>query len=104
MHLTDIIYFQGKDKQGREFIYECKDLLDLHVDYSFFRRKSLNENCRLDNEIFDQKNNRHWGRKCLVVVNSEVRTKLQRLTTVARLCDVSVCNDVITLYMICFTA
>jgi hypothetical protein len=81
---------QGKDKNGKEYLYKCNDLLDLGIGYAFFRRKSVSKNCRLNNELYDQKNERFWGRKCLVVVNTQVRTKLQRLTTVARLCDVSV--------------
>jgi hypothetical protein len=63
--------------------------LDLGIGYSFFRRKGVHENCKLQNELFDQKNNRNWGRKCLVVVNEKVRVKVERLTTVARLIDVS---------------
>ena len=88
--LTHTSATQGKDKTGKEYIYKCNDLIDLGIGYAFFRRKCVGENCKLQNELFDQKNNRNWGRKCLVIVNPQVRSKVERLTTVARLCDVSV--------------
>lgn len=80
---------QGKDKKGVEFVYECNDILELGIPYAFMRRKELNENSRLDNELYDKKNGRYWGRKCLLRVNTQVRTKLERMTTLARLIDVT---------------
>ena len=64
----DGIYKAENRKTGKVKTISMRNLLDIYVVNSGYRRESLHNNVILRNVSVDEKNNKQWGRKYLLIV------------------------------------